>query len=264
MVRKFHLDRNLLRIPAIIMLIVAFSACSGGADDTDSALPTQSLIEFTPSPSPPPVTPTPTLTPPPAAADLLATAQAADADADDDWRTIAAVQQAITEIEAGVGVSGQPAVQVVDVQPVEWPGTRLDCEAEANPRSQPRFDGYIVVLLLRNTVYTYHTDEEMALRCAETPFDEVSPDVRVLIDLVAADMVALVRESLATRLDLPQRRVDLVALESITWPDNSLGCPAEGITYTPDPLPGYRIVLSAGDETYTYHTDFIQAISCDR
>lgn len=261
-VRNRHrVSRIGFHLTAIIVAIVAFSACSSGGD-AETPVPTQSLIEFTPSPSPVAMTPTPSFTPPPAAADLLATrtpAAALDADIADRLAAFAVV-----DLAAQMGVS-QAALTVIQVENVEWSGTRLDCEAVANPRSQPRFEGYRVLLLLQNTVYTYHTDDvEFVLRCAETPVDEVAPDVRVLIDPVAADLVALVRTSLAQRLDLPQRRIVLSELEAVTWQDNSLGCPAEGIPYTPDPLPGYRIVMTAGEQTYTYHTDFIQAIPCDR
>lgn len=239
----------------IAVMMAAFACSSGGAAPTVE--PTQSLIRFTPTATIPPVTPAPTPSPPPPAAEVLAAttaAQNAGLPAD-------VAVQSLTEsrsIAAG-------DVEVVAVEAVEWPGSRLACDVEPDARGLPRFDGYRVLLLAEETVYTYHADNAGdALLCEETPVADLRPAVRVLVDAVAADLVSLAQRRLAADLDLPQTRIDLVELEPVTWDDNSLGCPAEGVTYAPGPIVGYRIVLAAGDATYAFHTDFTQVMRCDR
>ncbi len=247
----------ILATTAIIVMIVAFSACSSGSGAGTTEIPTQSLIEFTPSPTSLPITPTPTQTPPPSAAELLATAQVSDAG----LTPLDAVLRDLAENES----VDPSAIQIIQVDAVQWPGTRLDCEAEAGAESLPRFEGALIRLLIDENVYTYHASGDAAfVRCDAVALEDVSPQIRVLIDPVAADLVAIARMSLATELDLPQRRIVLLGLEAVTWEDNSLGCPVEGVDYTADPLPGYRIVLTAGEREYTYHTDFVQAIPCSR
>jgi hypothetical protein len=39
----------------------------------------------------------------------------------------------------------------------------------------------------------------------------------------------------------------------VTWRDGSLGCPERGMQYTQALVPGWRVILRAGDETYDYH-----------
>ena len=39
----------------------------------------------------------------------------------------------------------------------------------------------------------------------------------------------------------------------VTWPDGSLGCPEPGMHYTQALVPGWRVILRAGEETLDYH-----------
>ncbi|BDV29836.1 hypothetical protein [Microbacterium terricola] len=56
--------------------------------------------------------------------------------------------------------------------------------------------------------------------------------------------------------DLRRRDIDgeplLVSVEAVTWPDGSLGCPRPGRSYTHALVPGMRVVVSVGGETYDY------------
>jgi hypothetical protein len=47
--------------------------------------------------------------------------------------------------------------------------------------------------------------------------------------------------------------IKVVSEEAVTWPDGSLGCPKPGMMYTQALVPGYRIVLQAGEQTLNYH-----------
>jgi len=70
------------------------------------------------------------------------------------------------------------------------------------------------------------------------------PDNR---DLALAD--------LAARLSVAPDAITVKAVESIDWPDASLGCPQPGMMYAQVITPGYRIVLEVDGKSYEYHAD---------
>src|SRR5688572_30705454 len=61
-------------------------------------------------------------------------------------------------------------------------------------------------------------------------------------DPIAAEMIALAQRRLSQDLDLPSRRIRLIEIAAVTWPDTSLGCPQPDIEYTPGTVDGYRLV----------------------
>jgi hypothetical protein len=54
---------------------------------------------------------------------------------------------------------------------------------------------------------------------------------------------------------LDRDSIEVLSAESVTWPDGSLGCPKPGVMYTQALVPGYRILLKAGDRTLNYHAN---------
>lgn len=68
-----------------------------------------------------------------------------------------------------------------------------------------------------------------------------------------AKLVEEARQSLAARLGLTADDITVERTEDVTWPDASLGCPDPEMMYAQALIPGYRIVLRAGDQTYSYH-----------
>ena len=83
------------------------------------------------------------------------------------------------------------------------------------------------------------------------------------VDPVASELAMLAQRRIAQDLGLPVRRVRIVEVTPYVWTDTSLGCPVPGETYTALTVDGYRIVLSAGDNEYIFHTDFDRALPCD-
>jgi len=88
-------------------------------------------------------------------------------------------------------------------------------------------------------------------------------DGALAVDPVAAELAALAQRRVAEELGLPVRRVRVVEVTAYIWTDTSLGCPLPGEIYTSLSVDGYRIVLSAGDNEYIFHTDFDRALPCD-
>ncbi len=67
-----------------------------------------------------------------------------------------------------------------------------------------------------------------------------------LIDRAKAKVATLARASAGS--------VQVVSVESVEWPDSSLGCPQAGMMYAQVITPGYKIVLSAGGQSYEFHS----------
>ena len=73
-----------------------------------------------------------------------------------------------------------------------------------------------------------------------------------------ADADASVRAAindLAARLKITPENVQVVSVETMDWPDTSLGCPQPGMFYAQVITLGYRIVLSAEGNQVQYHAD---------
>jgi len=61
------------------------------------------------------------------------------------------------------------------------------------------------------------------------------------------------QHDLAARLAIDPKIVKIASVETVEWPDASLGVPEEGMTYAQVITPGFELVLQAGEEQYTYH-----------
>lgn len=70
------------------------------------------------------------------------------------------------------------------------------------------------------------------------------------------------RRDLAQRLGIAATVVTVRSVESVDWPDASLGCPQPGMMYAQVITPGYRIVLEADGQRYEYHGSTGNVIFC--
>ena len=68
-----------------------------------------------------------------------------------------------------------------------------------------------------------------------------------------AEMIEAALDDAANRSTTPRAGIKVISEEAVTWPDGSLGCPQPGMVYTQALVPGYRIVLQAGEQTLNYH-----------
>lgn len=76
-----------------------------------------------------------------------------------------------------------------------------------------------------------------------------------LLEIIFADA--------ANRAGVEQDALAVVSIEAVTWPDTSLGCPDPEKGYAQVQIEGYVLALTAGDATYTYHTDGgLQLVLC--
>lgn len=80
-----------------------------------------------------------------------------------------------------------------------------------------------------------------------TPEPAVPEQARPLVDLAKVD--------LSRRKGIPIEQIKVVSVEEVNWPNGSLGFPKPGMVYIQVIIPGYRITLTDGAQTYEYHTD---------
>lgn len=82
-----------------------------------------------------------------------------------------------------------------------------------------------------------------------------------------ADTVKLKQmASEAVRQHKPQAsaKLEVISLEAVEWPDESLGCPQPGMMYIQMITPGYRAVVTTGELNYAVHISGERAFVCEQ
>ena len=70
---------------------------------------------------------------------------------------------------------------------------------------------------------------------------------------VPAALLEAALDDAATRASMDRAKITVVSAAAVTWSDGSAGCPAPGMMYTQALVPGYRVVLQAGEQVLNYH-----------
>jgi hypothetical protein len=97
-----------------------------------------------------------------------------------------------------------------------------------------------------------------------TPGELAPVGTVVTPDGPAQKMIDLAKAQLVRKLSIPLDNISLFEAAITSWPDSSLGCPRSGFAYSQVITPGYRILLEAKGQTYSFHTDTLeQVILCD-
>jgi hypothetical protein len=145
-------------------------------------------------------------------------------------------------------------IHIISVAPVTWADASLGCPQPGMMYAQMQTPGFLIKLNANDKEYEYHTDKaENMVDCENgVPAASGVPAVDALVEKAKQD--------LAGRISIPAAGISLVESVAVTWPDTSLGCPVADMMYAQILTPGYRIVLSAGDKHYEYHTGHNQAV----
>lgn len=69
---------------------------------------------------------------------------------------------------------------------------------------------------------------------------------------VPAELLESILDDLMSKEGLQREGVEVERSEYVIWPDGSLGCPEPGVMYTQAQVPGYWVVVRAGDKRYDY------------
>ncbi len=239
-----------------ILLLATLTACAPALPEP---VPTVTLVPPTETPTATQPLPTPTRSDLLNPSDLVQRATAAAAEALlpsasvplDDIEALKALLAQALELDAGL-------VRWVSAEVARWPFASTRCH---RPNTIGRVDGLRVFFLVGTTVYEFQKQGDAPYRfCRET--SEARDELLLAVDPVAAELVRLAQQRVATQLDLPVRRVEWITVEAYRWWDTSLGCPLAGQAYDVADVPGYRIVLQAGDTRYAFHTDAERLFPC--
>lgn len=246
---------------ALLALGAALLAACGGSDAgrTPTILPTRTLIPPTATPTlvPVNVTPTPTDLPSPATL-VAATAEAAS------LSPVETMIEATTRDLVASGVS--PAdIRLLSVDGFVWQDATWGCATRpASPGDDAGGStaGYRIAYSVGSRAYVYHTDLEGAFFICDDPAWLAHNGTPILVDPIASATVTLCRADAARRLGIAQDTLQLISLVTVTWPDDSVGCPQPGIAYGQGETPGYRVVLRAGEDALVYHTSARHVVLC--
>ena len=79
-----------------------------------------------------------------------------------------------------------------------------------------------------------------------------SPTLQESIRLKTVELAIM---DLSIRISMKPESVTMISVESMLWPDSSLGCPQPNETYAQVQTEGYLVRLEAIDKIYEYHTN---------
>ncbi|MCC6569633.1 MAG: hypothetical protein IT315_10385, partial [Anaerolineales bacterium] len=85
------------------------------------------------------------------------------------------------------------------------------------------------------------------------PVDDEQSAPTPQTELTPAEQAAI--SHLSATLNLPADQVSVISTEAVEWPDGCLGVQQPGVMCTEAIVPGYKIILQAGDEQYELHTN---------
>lgn len=72
---------------------------------------------------------------------------------------------------------------------------------------------------------------------------------------VPPQIIAIFQDDLARRALVKPETITVVSATEQQWSDGAMGCPQPGQMYTQMIVPGYRVVLQAAGDKYSYHSD---------
>lgn len=163
----------------------------------------------------------------------------------------AAIKMAIDIVSVELQVP-RSTIELVSAAPAEWRDSSLGC-AQRGERYRPEVTrGWTVTLAFEGDRAIVHVGEQRAVICSQTRSTKVSS---APLAVAAAKMTRLARADLASRLNVPERRIDAASAKPSTWPNPALGCPADGHAYPDVLVAGFIIQLKYDKRTYTYHSD---------
>ena len=68
-----------------------------------------------------------------------------------------------------------------------------------------------------------------------------------------ARLVRSAMADLSSRLHVAPATIAVLRAKRVTWPDESLGCPRPGESYTQAQVEGYQVILEHSARVYLYH-----------
>jgi hypothetical protein len=85
------------------------------------------------------------------------------------------------------------------------------------------------------------------------PVEPSKPKKEVSVIAAPTAMIEAALADAANRSTVAPDGIKVVSATAVTWPDGSLGCPKPGMLYAQALVPGFQILLRAGDQILNYH-----------
>jgi hypothetical protein len=94
---------------------------------------------------------------------------------------------------------------------------------------------------------------------SETPVAEPAPVTSDHAQLAAGQAelqqaIGTARQDLAKRRGVEAGSIDVLEANHVNWRSGAIGCPEPGVYYTQALVPGYRVLLRIGSESFAYHS----------
>lgn len=155
-------------------------------------------------------------------------------------------------------------VSLVSAEKTEMPAGSLGCGEAGGIQNQGLIIGTEITLRAGGQEYVYRTDGKKLTPCSPAAFPGGSRPTYVTgaVQTPAPRPQDLAVTDLAQRLGVATTAITVRSVESVEWPDASLGCPQPGMMYAQVITPGFRIVLEANGKHYEYHSGTGSVILC--
>ncbi len=173
----------------------------------------------------------------------------------------AAAQLAVTTVSEKLSIDPE-TIDVIHVSIMDWPDSSLGCPRPGVEYLQAVTRGSLVLLRANKKAYRVHIGNNRAVICDKPLKGGLSRQPKGLSGIPVRGLMQTARQDLARRLGVSSTEVSVTRVESRTWPDAALGCPAPGQDYDETEIQGFRITLDYAGQTFSYHTDQQQAFPC--
>lgn len=137
-------------------------------------------------------------------------------------------------------------VKVVNIQEMTWSDSCLGLGGPAESCLQAETPGFRIQILAAGRLYTLHTNADGSDIRQVPPTDGA-------VSQEEAGQAAV--NFIAVHTGQPAGGIQVVNVEAVDWPDACLGVPIPNAMCAQLITPGYRVSLSAGEQTYEVHTD---------
>jgi hypothetical protein len=165
-------------------------------------------------------------------------------------REEAAIDLAVQTVSERVPVSRE-SLGNLRVRSIDWPDSSLGCAEPGVEYTQQVVPGHLVSFTVDDRIYSVHVGERTAVICDRIT-DYLAERRQRGTSIIQAYQAA--REDLAGKLYVDPEQVTVTNVQTLTWPDASLGCPVEGQEYEKGPVEGLRITMTCRDRQYEYRT----------
>lgn len=169
-----------------------------------------------------------------------------------------AVIAAITTLTQDLMVD-QNLVQVIEYEHVDWPDSCLGVNIRDTACLLVVTPGYRVVLAYNGMQYELHTDETGLRVLYASGFAPVSPGYPPSSSPGGSpnqpQPLPNVIGYLSRLIGISIGDIKVVSVEAVQWPDSCLGLAQSSEMCAEMIVPGYKIILQVGNNTYEIHTD---------